>query len=49
MIGVFAALNFYPCLDSSVSVKYFLFVNDVACFLYLDLKPSAETPMYFAG
>ena len=47
--GFFAAFNFHTCFDSSVSVEYFLLVNDLAWFLYLVLKSSAVTPMYFAG
>ena len=47
--GSFAAFNFHICLDSSVSVEYFLFVNDLAWFLYLVLRSSAATPMYFTG
>ena len=35
--GFFAAFNFHTCFDSSVSVEYFLLVNDLAWFLYLRL------------
>ena len=47
--GFFAAFDFRTYFDSSVSIEYFLLVNDSAWFLYLVLKSSAVTPMYFAG
>ena len=35
--GLLVAFNFHTCLDSSVSVEYFLLVNDLAWVLYLVL------------
>ena len=46
--GFFAAFNFHTCFDCSVSVEYFLLLNDFGVVSYLVFKSSAVTPMYQA-